>query len=111
VAACAFMMGLTAQPNVVFILADGPEYTDVGCCGSRFYETPNIDRMARAGTPVHEWLHLRPELPAHPGRPGERPVRPPDRGLYSGVDRAVRVADQAAPAGQQRRAVAQAGAT
>lgn len=37
------------KPNVVFILADDLGYTDVGCNGSRYYETPNIDRMAAQG--------------------------------------------------------------
>ncbi len=38
-----------ARPNVVFILADDLGYTDLGCYGSRYYETPNIDRMAAEG--------------------------------------------------------------
>ena len=37
------------KPNVVFILADDLGYTDVGCFGSKYYETPNIDRMAAQG--------------------------------------------------------------
>jgi arylsulfatase A-like enzyme len=36
-------------PNVVFILADDLGYTDVACFGSRYYETPHIDRMAAQG--------------------------------------------------------------
>ncbi len=38
-----------AQPNVVFILADDLGYTDLGCYGSKYYETPNIDRLAAQG--------------------------------------------------------------
>jgi arylsulfatase A-like enzyme len=38
------------KPNIVFILADDLGYTDVGCYGSRYYETPHIDRMAAQGT-------------------------------------------------------------
>jgi arylsulfatase A-like enzyme len=34
------------KPNVIFILLDDFGYTDLGCYGSRFYETPNIDRLA-----------------------------------------------------------------
>lgn len=37
------------KPNVVFILADDLGYTDVACYGSKYYETPNIDRMASQG--------------------------------------------------------------
>ena len=37
------------RPNVVFILADDLGYTDIGCFGSKYYETPHIDRMAAQG--------------------------------------------------------------
>ncbi len=37
------------RPNIVFILADDLGYTDVACYGSRYYETPHIDRMASQG--------------------------------------------------------------
>lgn len=37
------------KPNVVFILADDLGWTDLGCQGSRYYETPNIDRLASEG--------------------------------------------------------------
>jgi arylsulfatase A len=36
-------------PNIVFILIDDMGWRDVGCNGSRFYETPNIDRLAKSG--------------------------------------------------------------
>ncbi len=38
-----------ARPNIVFIMADDLGYTDVACFGSKFYETPNIDRLAKQG--------------------------------------------------------------
>ncbi len=38
-----------APPNVVFFLVDDLGWRDVGCYGSRFYETPNIDALAKAG--------------------------------------------------------------
>jgi arylsulfatase A-like enzyme len=37
------------KPNVVFILADDLGWTDLACQGSKYYETPNIDRLARDG--------------------------------------------------------------
>ncbi len=36
-------------PNIVFILADDLGWRDLGCCGSTFYETPAIDRLASQG--------------------------------------------------------------
>lgn len=39
----------TARPNVLFILADDLGYHDLSCMGSQYYETPNIDRIARSG--------------------------------------------------------------
>jgi arylsulfatase A-like enzyme len=38
-----------ARPNVVLILIDDLGWTDVGCFGSDFYRTPNIDQLARDG--------------------------------------------------------------
>ena len=35
--------------NVVFFLVDDLGQRDIGCYGSTFYETPNIDRLAREG--------------------------------------------------------------
>ena len=39
----------TAKPNFLFILADDLGYHDLGVTGSRYYETPNIDRIANEG--------------------------------------------------------------
>ena len=36
-----------AQPNVVLILADDLGAHDLGFPGSRFHETPQLDRLAR----------------------------------------------------------------
>ena len=39
-----------AKPlNFVFILVDDMGWTDTSCYGSRIYETPNVDRLARQG--------------------------------------------------------------
>ena len=37
------------RPNVLFILADDYGWNDLGCMGSKYYETPNLDRMAANG--------------------------------------------------------------
>jgi len=41
--------GEKRPPNIVFILADDLGWTDLGCQGSKYYETPNLDRLAREG--------------------------------------------------------------
>ena len=44
------MTETTAQaPNFIFILADDLGWRDIGCYGSTFYETPNLDRLAQRG--------------------------------------------------------------
>ncbi len=37
------------KPNIVLILVDDLGWIDTGCYGSKFYETPNIDRLASQG--------------------------------------------------------------
>jgi uncharacterized sulfatase len=39
----------TKRPNIVFILADDLGWHQLGCYGSKFYETPNLDRLATEG--------------------------------------------------------------
>ena len=55
-AAAAAMPRLTARcalskkkPNFVFILIDDLGWSDLGCYGNPFHETPNIDLLARQG--------------------------------------------------------------
>lgn len=38
-----------SRPNLLFILADDLGWTDLGCYGSSFYETPHLDALARDG--------------------------------------------------------------
>lgn len=37
------------KPNFLFILVDDLGWTDLGCYGSKFYESPNIDKLALQG--------------------------------------------------------------
>lgn len=46
-----------SKPNVVFILADDLGYTDVACFGSKYYETPNIDKLASQGMKLTSHHH------------------------------------------------------
>ncbi len=39
----------STHTNVVFLLVDDLGWTDLGCYGSSFYETPNIDKLAEEG--------------------------------------------------------------
>ena len=41
--------GESGKLNVVFFLVDDMGWTDVGCYGSSFYETPHIDQFAKEG--------------------------------------------------------------
>jgi arylsulfatase A-like enzyme len=61
---CLFLAGFGLSvcaaervPNVVFILADDLGYTDVGCFRSKYYETPNIDRLAQQGMKMTRHHH------------------------------------------------------
>lgn len=38
-----------SKPNVVVFLVDDLGQRDIGCYGSTFYETPNVDRLAKEG--------------------------------------------------------------
>ena len=40
---------LPERPNFVFVLVDDLGWMDTGCYGGTFYETPNVDRLAREG--------------------------------------------------------------
>jgi arylsulfatase A-like enzyme len=37
------------QPNIILILVDDLGWMDLSCQGSRYYETPNLDRLAAQG--------------------------------------------------------------
>ncbi|MBB5039149.1 sulfatase [Prosthecobacter dejongeii] len=50
--AIAFSLTSQAQdrpPNIIFILIDDMGWTDLGCYGSKYYETPHLDQLAKDG--------------------------------------------------------------
>ena len=38
-----------SRPNVILIVVDNLGWADLGCYGSKFHQTPNLDRMAQQG--------------------------------------------------------------
>ena len=44
-------------PNIIFIMADDLGYTDLACFGSKYYETPNLDRLAAQGMKLTSYHH------------------------------------------------------
>ncbi|MCK5134913.1 MAG: sulfatase-like hydrolase/transferase [Bacteroidales bacterium] len=41
--------GNNPKPNIIFILADDLGYSQLGCYGSNYYQTPNIDKLSEQG--------------------------------------------------------------
>lgn len=75
------------RPNIVFIMADDLGYTDVACFGSKYYETPNIDRLATQGMMLTSHHHCQNCTPTRAAlMSGQYAVR---TGVYTvgGIDR------------------------
>ena len=101
-----FCQAETKKPNIVFFLVDDLGWSDVGCYGSKFHETPAIDQLAKEGirfdnaystchvcspsrasiltgkyparTNLTEWLGGRPERDYEPLHHGEKLTALPD---------------------------------
>lgn len=107
------------RPNIVFIMADDLGYADVGCFGSKYYETPNIDRLAGQGLKLLSHHHCQNCVPTraalmsgqYGARTGvytvggidrfdwsKRPLRPVDNVTELPLDRAT-IANQLQAAG------------
>lgn len=50
----------TEKPNILFIMADDLGWADVGCYGSKYYQTPNIDRLAEHGMKFNRYYAANP---------------------------------------------------
>jgi hypothetical protein len=57
-----FPVHAPAAADVVLVLADDMGWNQVGYHGSKFYETPNIDRVAREGIKFSPCLQCGPHL-------------------------------------------------
>jgi arylsulfatase A-like enzyme len=51
------LAGAATKPNIIFILADDLGWTDLGVQGSKYYESPNIDRLASQGMRFTNYHH------------------------------------------------------
>jgi arylsulfatase A len=49
IASAQLSHGAKKAPNIILFLADDLGWTGLGCFGSDFYETPNLDRLASKG--------------------------------------------------------------
>jgi len=45
------------KPNIILIMADDLGWTDTATYGSKYYETPNIDRLAKEGMKLMSHHH------------------------------------------------------
>ena len=48
-ACCPPLSAQETPPNIILMLIDDMGWTDLGCYGSKYYETPNIDQLAKDG--------------------------------------------------------------
>ena len=92
------LMGSTAlaadRPNIVFIVADDLGWRDLGCYGSTFHETPNLDRLAARRDALHRRLRRLPGLLADPGEHPDRQVPGPAAPSPTGIPGRKDVPDQ-----------------
>src|SRR5206468_12767724 len=69
------------KPNIVFILADDLGWTDVGCTGSKYYETPNVDKLAASGMKLTSYYNCQNCAPTRAALMSGQ--YPPRTGIYT----------------------------
>ncbi len=83
------------RPNIILILADDLGWSDVGCYGNRFHETPHIDRLAADGLRFTDFYAAGPVCSPtrasilcgqHPARTGITDFIPGYRRPYARLD-------------------------
>src|SRR5688572_5086924 len=109
--------GTTSQaadtPNIIYILADDLGWTDLGCQGSKYYESPNIDPLAAQGmrlTRYHNCQNCQPTRAAlmtgqYAPRTGVYPVGGIDR--FDWQSRPLRPVDNVAELPLEKITIAQ----
>ncbi len=80
-----------AKPNVVVIIADDLGPRDLGCAGSTYYKTPNLDAFAKQGVKLDEayigrfsGVLLADATPGHKLLPAPAAPSPPDTDVPAG---------------------------
>ena len=63
---------ITDKPNVVVVFVDDLGWTDLGVYGSKFYETPRIDQLAKQGAILKQ--HEIRDIVAFLATTGQKPV-------------------------------------
>ena len=89
-AAIGAAAAITNRPNIVLIVIDDLGWADLGCYGSKFYRTPNIDRLAADGMRFTQAYAGVPGLLADAGGADDRQISgpaAPDRLLPGMADR------------------------
>lgn len=84
-------------PNIIYVLADDLGWTDLGCQGSKYYETPHLDRLAAQGVRMQRYYNSQNCAPTravlmsgqYAPRTGMYTVNSLERG--AAVDRAMNV--------------------
>ena len=78
---CTSTHAVGQKPNIVFILADDLGWTDIGCQGSKYYETPNIDKLAAQGMRFTSYYHCQNCAPTRAALMSGQ--YPPRTGIYT----------------------------